>query len=289
MAGNYPDVPGLRMAYDLDGSTGFYYNVGNPSGTIVILTNTQLKAVNDESMTTAINTDGANAANLQSRHGLIFPETRDLVGMFFVGDGACATPATSWAKSTDTTNGIDGTWTTFTGPTENTATNPQYRTLISTISGVTAVKAVRWERVNNNVRPWYTWHIYGNLTTGQTPNRLRMWHPTLDQEITGAHFDFAEIQRSATSVKQFRVKNNSSSLTANAPALSLEYLTDASPTMVGQFQLSSDGSTYANTLTLGNVAPGAISPITYLRAAPSSTAQLSLWSGRVKVVAASWS
>lgn len=282
MAGNYPDVPGLRMAYDRDGSVGFYIN---PSNVITQLSTTNLQNLNDESDSTTYSA-GEPFSGSTHRFGIIFPELRDLVGYYI---SAGANNVFAMESSADTTNGFDGAWTTAVNPfIEVSTTHPGDRSSIQTLS-LTSKKAIRvtWTSPQNTAT-WKAWHLYGTISTGQSPDRLRIWHPTNDAEVTGAFFDFSEVARGTNQTKQFRVKNNSSTLTANSIALTLEARTDANPTLIGQFQLSTDNSTFASSINIGNLAPGAISSVLYIKDTAASNAALSLWDVRVNTVATSW-
>jgi hypothetical protein len=277
------------MNYDIDGTVPFRIDNSNNLSTPTLA---NLQAMLDESGTNYLQFYGSIPQTFYV--GFIFPQNRDITAVYYniTADQYPVTLDTE--TSVDTTNGFDGTWARrVTAATYSTAVvSPDYRNSIATLS-YTSVKAFRMRLVlsgGGSSKNLYlcACHLYGAQSGTGTVDRLRLWHPTLDQELTGPYFDYGDIARSASSTKQFRVKNNSATLTANSPALSFDYLTDASPTLAGQFQLSPDNSTYMNTLTLSNLAAGAISPIVYLRDNVSATAALSLWSGRVKAAAASW-
>lgn len=291
MAGNYADIPNYRMAYDVDGSTGFFVDPNNiPSA----LTLANLQTLNDET--------NSQYAPVYSQpvtiyEGLIFPQNRDITALFVALGISFGGLTLDTETSTDTTNGFDGTWTrrvTASAYRGGGAIKPEYRTQITTGLSYTNVKAFRLRLTgtsgSNVTMATYSMHLYGVQNGTGTVDRLRLWHPTLDQELAAAYFDFAEQARgSVSTAKQFRVKNNSATLTANSPVLSIPTpLTDASPTLVGQFQFSTDGSTYTNTVTLSNLTAGSISPIVYCKNTCSATASLSLWSARVKAAATSW-
>lgn len=276
MAGNYSDVPGPRMAYDRDGTISLYgmsqsESVATPGG------------VND---LTLLNNESFDGVGSRYWTYLIFPQLRDIVGYAIhtsSGDRGIHT-------STNTTTGLDGTWTSR-GSYSTVGTTPQMRS-ISTVNwtGVKAIKvyadsgAYTWNAVSHNLI-----HLYGTISAGQTPDRLRIWHPTLDQEVTGAYFDWGDIQRNGASItKTFRIKNNSAALTANSIVLSSEALTDTTPTNAGQHTFAPDGVTFSSPLNIGNLAPGAISSEITVRRLTPTNAALSLWWTRINAVAGSW-
>jgi hypothetical protein len=65
-------------------------------------------------------------------------------------------------------------------------------------------------------------------------------------------------------------------------------MTDTTPTVVGQHMLSTDGTTFTSTITIPDLAPGAISGVLTLRRTTPSDAVLSVWDLRLSAVAASW-
>lgn len=280
MAGNYPDVPAPRMAFDRDGSTGARVSSSNA---IVALTQTELQQINNETNGEISNSD------VGARYAIIFPQLRDVAG-YFIYSGL-TTFFKDISTSVNTTNGLDGTWVIQSAnPTAITNSSPGYRSNIQTVTWA-GVKAVRFRTVDTG----WNWgmHLYGTITAGQTPDRLRAWHPTLDEPLDdntsadGAHFDWGDIQRNTTSDKTFRIKNNSATLTANSIAINQEALTDTTPTVASQFTFS-DGGAFASSINIGSLAPGAISPVITKRYTRPSNATLSLWTSRTLVIPGSW-
>jgi hypothetical protein len=198
--------------------------------------------------------------------------------------------------STNTTNGIDGTWTNQGNyvNTGNIVTPILLRNSITSLS-VAGVKAMRWLNASGaggarNVRGL---QLFGAIAAGETPDRLRMWHPTLDEPLDdntsadGAFFDWGDIQRNTTSDKTFRIKNNSATLTANGIVISQQTLTDTTPSVNSQFTFS-DGGAFASSIDIGNLAPGAISVVVTKRFTRPSNAILSLWTSRTIANPTSW-
>jgi hypothetical protein len=277
MAGNYVDYPSYRMPYDRDGTQVYKITSSN---VITAVSAANILIMNNE------NSDSyapGGYSNLD-KIAFIFPELRDLDGYFIIGPSTIQA-----ATSADTTNGVDGTWTNLGASTSPTVgVIPGFRTSINTSAAAAGIKAIRfaftgYEDINGL-------HLFGKITAGQNPNRLILWHPTLDQRAGAAYFDWGDVRRSAAATdRTFRVKNNSSTLTANGVSVSFDVLSDASPTLLaGQHSLSLDGTTFTNTVTIGALAPGAISGTVTVRRTMSATAALSLWALRVVSSATSW-
>jgi hypothetical protein len=271
------------MALDRDGS-GLYFI--SSTNVITQLTPAQVSAsVNEGTDSYVLSSSGGQLV-------VIFPELRDLAGYFMQNNDNTGRGASGgWNSiqvSTDTTNGLDGTWTTIATNVligQSNTTSPQYRTGITTTSQL-GIKAIKGNiNTGGNLTAL---HLYGSITSGQNPNRLALWHPTLDQQLTGAYFDWGDAKQGTSATNTFRVKNLSTTLTANTITLSLSALTDTSPTTVSQHTLSADGTTFASTASAGTLAPGTISGVMYVRRSLSNSATLSLWALRISAVASSW-
>lgn len=276
MAGFYPDAPGQRMAYDRDGSVGFHTD---RVSSVTVLTGGQLTDLNDEGADSVMSV--ANGRSV----GVIFPELRDAVGAIYNHGSASAT--TTYEKSSDTTNGMDGTWTTITTTGAYTFySGTQFRTNITTFTanGVNAIRATKGVGGDNTL---FTLHLYGKPSSGEAPDRLRFWHPTLDQEVTGAYFDWGDIEQGSTATRDFRVKNPSATLTAEDVEVSAEALTDTTPTNVSQHDFD-DGGGFASTAALGDLGPGDISSVVTLRRQTDPAASLSVWWLRLVATASAW-
>lgn len=281
MAGNYPDVPAPRMAFDRDGSVGARISSSN---TVTLLTQAELQQINNETNGEISNSD------VGARYAIIFPQLRDMSG-YFIYSGL-ASFFKDISTSADTTNGLDGTWTIHSAnPTASATSAPGYRSNIQAVSWA-GIKAFRFRTVDTG----WNWglHLYGAVAAGQTPDRLRMWHPTLDEPLDdatsadGAYFDWGDVQQNTTSDKTFRIKNNSSTLSANSIVISQETLTDTTPTVNSQFTFS-DGGAFLASLDIGNLAPGALSPVITKRFTRPANATLSLWTSRTIANPGSWS
>ncbi len=289
MAGNYPDVPAPRMAIDRDGT--ILVNVDIAASTATQIAGSNIATMNNESS----NTYRFSGNNFSYTYGLtlIFPQLRTLTGILVQSSESI--PTLQW--SPDTTNGLDGVWNTTTPPATTGYNKENMRNNIVSLalSGVKAIRLYKSETAfgNANVCDIYCWHLYGNIESGQSPDRLRMWHPTLDEPLDdntsadGAFLDFGDVARSTSQDRAFRIKNNSATMTANSISVSIDVPTDTAPTVASQHTLS-DGGAFASSINIGNLAPGATSSVITIRRITLSNAGLSLWTGRVIADPGSW-
>lgn len=290
MAGSFPDPPNNRFAYDTDGSATFVYlgggwSYGNPNYSVTEIANLNSDKATGGAIPVGFGPNDPQVSNII----VVFPEPRTVTHVFAAstgGDGSTMPTQSGNSRiyySTNTTNGLDGTWV------ESSAQVMQWglphldktRTGISTVTGWTNVKAVRHYRYSYDLMGGTRYHslqLYGDRPTNMT--RLAIWHPTLDQEITGAELDFGSIYRGQIIEKTFRVKNLSSTLTANTVSLTLNANGDFTPTFVSQF-------TPAPT-EITSIAPGAISNVCTLTGNISSTAYFSISTVRLIAQAATW-
>lgn len=276
MAGNYPDAPGMMIQYDRDGSS--LYTDG---GAWTEMNSTQRANLNKTPAVNAYSTTQWTTVNV----GILFPETYDIVG--YSNASAGGTSNGSVFTSVDTTNMADGTWVNRGGFSTNS-----YRTVTS--ASWSGIRGIYWSFGNGSANKvsFYGVHVYGQPSSAAltaTPSRLRFWHATLDQLLGGAGLDFGDTARSTAPTKQFRIKNNSATLTANSIVISSESLNDSSPTIVGVQTFDNAGSGYSSTQNIGNLAAGAISGIITLKTAPGSTAIVGTWRQRIRAIAGSWS
>jgi hypothetical protein len=310
MSGLYPDVPGHRFAYDVD-------------GTLVRSRGQQLQwqtlsaadaaRMNDEDQSdwmawaTGASFVGASGVYLNvgddrttgtSYLVFIFPQLRNLTGYHLnVVYGQANQPyaPSVMQVSTDTTDGTDGTWTTIHSPwiyTQN-AINPYQRTAITAVTGADGIKGVRFAvakggpNVDGNDRTQvYMCHLYGTLVGGN--NGLRFWHPTSDIVIPPAHFDFGDLPQGTITTKQFRLKNTSTQQ-ANDTVVSAEGQTGSDTGLVTGLTFSLDDAVYGSTITVPTIAAGAISPVLYARRTVGAAEAGLIRAARLKAVPGSWS
>lgn len=282
---NYPHPPGHRMAYDRDGSVVLIITGGTPSQQ----SSTVAVHLNDED-----SVGGIESGTPVFQIAVLFPQLRDLAAYWVLASQYPISPWTASALETspDTTTGVDGTWTSRAAPflyTDSSVATPYYRNSIRQLS-VAGIKAVRFtfSQTGGYDANVFGLHLYGDISAGSEGDCLQLWDPAIDQRIAAAALDFGDVPRSNVSQKQFRLKNRSATKTANSVVVGLEALTDATPSLGSQHQFSLDGSTWASTVTVTAIAPGAISPIVYVRRSTDAAAALSVWAARITAVAGSW-
>lgn len=275
MAGLYPDVPGRRMAYDIDGSVVVACNIS--AGTLAVLSEAQVLSLNSESVTT--NYQFGTNTNQQGRLVIIFPEPRDIVGY---GVAAGVTPGTL-QTSEDTTNGLDGLWDDHGGWTKVAGSHAMgLRSDIAepdpVLTGVKAIGFTFTAGSSASSRQFNALHLYGD-PTGAT-DRLRFWHPIDDEEVSGAYFDWGDrIQGFPHEDREFRIKNDSS-LLAQDITISASAPTDATPSLIDQYSFDAGGG-FAPTVVIGSLEPGEVSGLVTVRKAWPSNAALSVQTARI--------
>lgn len=274
MSGNYPDPPGYRMAYDSDGSQGFVCPTTFLSVTSQ-MTNGELAGSNSEGPSFSLRNKGVV---------IIFPQLRDLDAAWC---GSTGGGLISCATSANTTNGVDGTWSSYPlilrTPVDS---KPSMRNEIVSSTAL-AIKAFRLAINDMSGSTSRGLHLYGEPSS-PTGDRLEIWHPTLDQKISDNTGEWGDIPRLGTGSKTFRVKNISSVLTANSVRVAMEANNDSSPSQGGWRSLNIGGGPLSQ-VNVGNLAPGAISVVVTLSQTVPSNAQTSLWWARVFTEALTWS
>ncbi len=286
MAGTYPDVPGYRFAYDKDGTNINAFASQGGNGQIFTLTTSEMSIMNQNQQSSTVAYYN-KVGNTQPWYAFMFPEARNISGYFLACESNNIGVGRLLQTSVDTTNGQDGTWTTIANPYSyivygNTPISPAYRNSIAPVSA-NNINAVRFS-TNNQVMAF---HLYGTVPTTNSPDRLRI--VDLSNNDIAAQLDFGDIRQRNNSTKQFKVVNNSSTKTANNITVTIDTNPDASPTLIGQYQLSTDNTAYANAINIGTLAPGASSGTLYVRNSVSATAQLGPWALRLIATPNTWS
>ena len=285
------------MAYDRDGTIGLWWR-SDFSGGPTQFSVAQMQALIDE---TASGTNQGvvipNATNWSSYWIMfLFPQARNLAGYFARMSTTAPDEDTNFVMgnletSVNTTNGLDGTWVShgaWTRTRKSTAVVPAHRSGITSkaANGIVAVR-FRWSQTDWFYPfDWDNIHLYGTTPQANTPNALRLWHPTLDQEVDGAFFDWGDVQRNTLVSRDFRVKNLSPTLTATSVGITMEARTDTTPSNVSQHEFSLDGVNFLSSVNVGDLAPGAISTTVRMRRTTPGSAIVGLWNTRIVASAA---
>lgn len=277
MAGLYPDVPDHRIPYDRDGTVVLFTTL---AAVIHTYPNSELVKWNGEAATSPL-----HISNDQGWHVWMFPEPMDIVGYF--KDSQLSSSPRPMHSSVDTTNGIDGTWVEVLANYKDSSVGNAPVTLqrndIQTVStAVAGIKALRFYKSHTGTRNPYHLHLFGTRTT--PGDNMEIWHPTLNEAVGGAYFDWAEqeVDDPTWPTRDFRVKNHSATETAVDVQISIEALTDSAFTSnVDQHEFSEDGSTWFASLSIGDILAGAISDVLTVRR--ETQGELSLWTARIVV------
>lgn len=289
MAGSYPDAPNYRMPYDRDGTVGVLVDSLNVATTVAP---SVLQALNDESGTSyPVETTNGSLV-------MIFPELRDITHVMMSGYKREGIPAGNYSTqfsvmvSDDTTNGVDGTWQ---GPIavipaaiyNSEPIKDRYRRVQTNLPapGVRALKFVGSEGVEKHIGKI---HLYGEHSAGSANDRLRFWDPVADAPAGPAYLDWGNAPRGQVLTRSIRVKNLSDETTARSVRIAMEVLTDATPSLIGQVQVSLNGTSWLAQVNVGDLAPGQISAPVQVRYTVSATAALSVWDVRLFSEASLW-
>lgn len=275
MAGTYADVPGQRFALGDDGTLGVTWNSANNIQSVVgsgpLAGASELDSAPSTYPLTYV------PASTYGYLGLIFPELRSIRGLFV---GLASSNTTQWDQaiaefSANSLDGLSGTWTSFSASGIRQFTNGaiQHTTYRNTIAAVNIdnVKAIRFRARESNGSnrnlEWRNVQVYGFRSV--SVERLAFWHPTFDQELTGAYFDFGDVARGVTTGgKQFRIKNLSATKTATGLKVLARGLNGSDLGTPG-LQVSNDGAMWGNETASSTLNPSTISPIMYCRMALS--------------------
>lgn len=272
--------PDLRVAYDLGGVAVQWYRASN--NTLTPLNAAQKVALNDP-----INTNVIVAPNNSTWNYVIwlFPQPMTISGLWatigqqnvIIGSATAYTP---WGYSTDTTDGLDGTWT-YLGGVESvnistaswaehgvqnsTATEPEMWTQVHTLTPpLENIRGLKLGARGGNTRDAYirSAAIYGRPTD---PQWLEFWHPLDDQPITLNDLDWGFHGKLTQAVRTFRLKNCNPTYTLKGISLSLSDISGDSPKAGDNHRLSLDGVLYDTSVEVGDIGPGDISGTLYVR------------------------
>jgi hypothetical protein len=297
MAGSYMDSPDHRIAWDRDGSLFTKTTFGND---VVALTTTQKQSTNDEAETLDYYINDCRAISI------VFPVPMDLKAVFarFSQNLVTAWFLAMVETSKNTTNGLDGDWDdqelTINMLVGFPAVKPDYRTAAQ-ISALLAtsvsdnVKGIRFTMSNNgtfssntNVYPLAI-HLYGSPGSLATSDRLAMWDPVSDVQLSATHLDWGNAPRGSSDDRSFRIKNLSASLTATDIDVYAQALTPGSPSVAAMHLFSDNGgATFLTTVNVASLAPGAVSPEIIVRRVVPADAPISVWSARVAADVSTW-
>lgn len=278
MAGLYPDVPGRRMAYDADGSVAGVRPHDTPASDFGAGT----KASQNSEQTSNILTVSAPQGNPVWLY-FIFPELREIDGYFATHNTGSAN---ALQASGDTTNGVDGTWTTpIANVAEESDTFDRYRSGITSLAE-SSIRGLRASYTRGGANESFRQtHIYGTITPGQTPDRLLFIDEATGLEFT-ASVDYGDVPRGGSEDLEWRIKNNSASLQANT----IQYTaTDLYRGSAGWYTHTlPGGSTYQSTRQVASLAAATTSGLIKTRRITPGDAGLGKHAARTHLNVDSW-
>lgn len=292
MADSYDDAPGARMGWDADGSILLKGDPVVSSHTVGMSpTEPWIEAslANRQNANNEDRTDDWALSGSDFLCALIFPETRDIDGVFFASP---AVQAGGSDYSQNTTNGIDGSWTTMSYTGFSWTDDQDYRDNIDAQS-LTGVRCVRFFNSQTSI-DLSAMHIYGSMASGQTPDRIIF----LD-EASGLEFgqstddisimDFGDRPRGSIIDFEFRLRNNSTvagnNLTATTIVLTREALEGVMDTWMTYDEA---GGGFMTSETVTSLAPETNSGLLTLRLDIADAATLFVWAARTKVAVTTW-
>lgn len=189
-----------------------------------------------------------------------FPEIREVthVGFLFSGTGSGDLANSIIEGSSDTTNGVDGTWEpgTIIWPPQSNRVDG-WREYITPVSFSSAKKVIRLGLFANTYnRPLNAVQLYGYKAATETPDDLLFVDDSTGAEKT-ALMDWGDRPEGTTEIDSFKIKNASADKIANDINLQLNH---------DDFLMSwsADGP-WAATLDIATLGIGALSNTIYVR------------------------
>lgn len=291
MAGSYPDNPSRRFAYDADATVVLVVKDPNASSGVGIppsipylnATVQEMQNLNDEDYATSYGGGATSSVNFVT---MLFPEQREIDGLYHVTSGDTGGASHTAAKSNNTTNGYDGTWVDLAlADLHNISwVADHYRDNIES-QGESNVLGLMFKTSGNPNSRHHLIHVYGTLTAGGTPDRLLYLDPDdADAEFTKP-LDFGDVPRGQTQTDTFKIKNNSSTVSANTVQVTAEDLFGGAGSW---YTFSDDDIDYSATLGLGNMGVGA-TQLVYVKQIVPDAQTPGVYVARVKTNQASWS
>lgn len=284
MAGGYDDAPGRRMAWDDDGTIAVIWDT-DVGGPVYEVSSADKAELNDEDSIAVTPGVGVPASWEDEKHTMafLFPEDREVDGYWSYRASATYTLTHVQEYAQDTTNGLDGTWVTA-GTSLQTTTSttviPDYRDEIqassaSAASGWRVTPTIAIETYGNNY--WYVVHLYGEISAGNTPDRIIYLDTANSDAEFSAVLDYGDVPRGQTSTRTIKLKNNSASYTINGVSLTAESLYGDAGSWY-TFATTELG-TYYSTLAVGNITSSG-TQIIYCKQIIPDAEDLGVWAGR---------
>lgn len=274
LLGTYQSPVGSRMAYDRDGTRAFTYEQSSGATVFVERSAGEITELNDEDGTSVMTV--ANSSFTDKYLSFMFTELRTITGAYVSGSGLSAN--TSWEYSLDTSDGRNGTWTSIT---ETVGAGSNYRTAAATWVPISSVKGLRHFTSSASSRSYTSVNLYGTPTAAAGVHRLAFWHPYLDIPLPGWYMDIEDLGVNTTKIRSFRLKNISTTLTANTISVTGDDLTTGI-SVYGQltFTKASVGA-YTSSISITSLASGALSEVLSVKRITTGIQPLGLQAPRI--------
>jgi hypothetical protein len=283
----YTPLPDRRMPYDNDG-TLVYFGTAN-TGATTAASSGQTVEMNDQDFV-SVGTVTNDGTNPQFYVWLFYPEQREITATYCrfrhqFGSQDTEQALASVVGSTDTANGMDGTWETASLPAGAPAwpNDFAWRSGIVPVSftGPKSTARFAWASTGSGSRTGYIriLHVYGEAAAGQLAHDLiYIDHDDTPGTEYTAPEDFGDQPLGTTVVRQFRLKNTSASKTATGINIQLNDQ---------DFAIAESASgPWVQTINLASLGPGAESPTYYVRCTtPAPGAALGPRAARIITVA----
>ena len=284
MAGAFPDAPSRRFGMDQDGTIWARWGSGEIISEWPGASQTELS---DEDN---VNHSQRGFVNGQGTvfYAFIYPELREIDG--FYGRYNDPNRMSLVETSVDTTNGKDGVWVQLIANYDDSSgldTLDSYRDEITS----TAAASKRAVRVQGQVDQsgsetilLQSFHIYGEIAAGETPDRL-LWIDNDDDLEFSKPQDYGDVPRGSAEDHVTYLHNNSSTLAANSVQITAEDLFLGS----GAWYTFDDGTGFTATLSLASsISNGANSPDITIRRITPDAETLGVHAARAFVSVGSW-
>jgi hypothetical protein len=260
----YPTLPDRAIPYHLDGTVVKY--VRTSSGVMDTLSDAEMADLNDfdeyDEVGNGFDPDDGYVV-------FFFPEKRVITGLFalFSRDSNQYRGPASIEGSNDTTNGVDGTWTSISPASSfngSVSAFDSWRDEIADLSNSTGYEVYRVVSNASNYGGVRTVHLYGVKDTGETADDILF----LDADDSDNEFteplDFGAVGAGSSEEHNIKIKNDSGSLTASSITITV---TDAND----YIRISEDGgSTWVTEITIASLGPGVKSSTIKVKSEPSA-------------------
>lgn len=275
----YPAYPARRFGYEADGSTVATIDASN---VITDLTTEESARLNNEGE------DFITLTGADSRIVVIFADLRDISHLFIAAATSGLDPTIE--TSTDTSDGVNGTWTTVAPDPMTMAltVSPNYREDIITLGVLqNAVRAIRLTKTSAGSHNVTAFHLFGSVDAGESPDMLALWSPASDVPLALSTLDLGDVARNQMIEIPFRVKNLSTAKTAENVLVSATAPSDPTPSMLGQLTFIFGGDE-GSVLNIGTLGTGDVSGVVTLRYDADPAAQAGPWAFRVVSSPVAW-